>query len=251
MSECSATDVVRALNRRYNPVGRPREWYTTIEMTDGAQKRRIDFLAINQWISRGRRVHGFEIKVRREDWLKELRQPKADSWFGICDEWSIVAPQGVVYEHEVPQGWGYVEVLAGPKGAWRVKTKIEPATLTPIELTPWWLIQRVLARVDEREQVASPSEEALSAKWSEGYRQGSESAEAHMDLREKAVERAQNEQVELRSKLGQFTADEVARACAVLGGGRLRHQGTSMAQQLRRAADEIDAALRNADPMAG
>lgn len=248
---CTAQDVIAALNRRYNPQGKPREWYTTTELTDGGQRRRIDFIAINQWISRGRLVHGFEVKVRREDWLKEMRQPKADSWFGICDEWSIVAPQGVVQESEVPQDWGYVEIQVGPKGVWRCKTKIVAAKLKPIELTPWWLIQRILARVDEREQVASPEDRLLAEKWHEGHKVGSDSAEAYLALRERQVARAEAEQVELRQKLGSFTADEVARACLVLSGGGLRFRGKQIVSELRRAADQLDAALRNAGPKDG
>lgn len=247
----TAGDVIGALARKYNPPSRPREWATLTELTDGAQKRRVDFLAINLWLSRGRAVHGFEIKTQRPDWIRELRQPKADSWFAICDQWSIVAPQGVVLDSEVPQGWGYVEILAGPKGVWRAKTKIEPAKLTPVELTPWWLIQRVLARADEREQVASPGDAALAEKWHEGHRVGSESAEAHMKLREQAVERAQEQFRELQMKLGQFTPDEVARACLVLTGGSMRFRGGQIARELRTAADQIDAALRNAGPNGG
>lgn len=247
----TANDVIDAISRRFNPPSRPREWFIGKELSDGAQRRRIDVVAINMWLSRGRRVIGHEVKVDRADWLKELRQPKADPWFAVCDEWFIVAPQGVLHEHEVPQNWGYLEVWAGPKGVWKCKTKIEATKLTPVDLTPWWLIQRVLARCDEREQVAAPGDAALEAKWQEGHRQGSESAEAYLKIREEAVERAQLEQVELRRTLGQFTPTEVARACAVLSGGSLRHQGAHMVDQLRRAADQIDAAMRNAGPNGG
>lgn len=247
----TAGDVIGALERRYNPPSKPREWATFTEMSDGAQRRRVDFLAVNMWISRGRRVHGAEIKVRREDWLKELRQPKADSWYGVSDEWYIVAPQGVVHEHEVPQGWGYVEIQAGPKGVWRCKTKIEAERLTPIDSTPWWLIQRLLGRVDEREQQAMPDERALAEKWQEGHKAGSESAEAYMVLREQTVKRAEQEQQELRKTLGRFTAEEVARACAVLGAGGLRYRGQQISRELRTAAEQIDAMLRNASAPVG
>lgn len=70
-----------------------------------------DAVAVNLWASRGHAIHGFEIKVSRSDWLRELKKPaKAESVFAYCDRWWIVAPKGVLKEEELPPTWGYYEL---------------------------------------------------------------------------------------------------------------------------------------------
>lgn len=69
-----------------------------------------DAVAVNLWPSRGHAIHGFEIKISRSDWLRELKQPaKAESIHQYCDHWWIVAPKGVVKDGELPPIWGLME----------------------------------------------------------------------------------------------------------------------------------------------
>lgn len=54
-------------------------------------------------------VHGFEVKVTRSDWLRELADPtKADEWARYCHHWWLVAPREVVKPGELPGGWGHL-----------------------------------------------------------------------------------------------------------------------------------------------
>lgn len=54
-------------------------------------------------------IHGFEVKVSRGDWLRELRDPsKADEWAQHCHHWWLVAPRDVVRPGELPEGWGHL-----------------------------------------------------------------------------------------------------------------------------------------------
>ena len=63
--------------------------------------------------SRGLRLHGFEIKVSRSDWLHELKQPdKSVPIQRFCDHWWIVTPADIVREGELPPTWGHL-VLKG------------------------------------------------------------------------------------------------------------------------------------------
>jgi hypothetical protein len=102
------------------------EWALLEEVapSTGGGTRYADAVAINLWQSRGHAVHGFEVKVSRGDWLRELKQPeKAEPVFRYCDYWSIVAPKGVVKDGELPPTWGLfelresgiVQVVDGPK----------------------------------------------------------------------------------------------------------------------------------------
>lgn len=74
-----------------------------------------DAIAVGLWNSRGLNIHGFEIKVSRSDWLKELKTPtKADAFIRYCDFWYIVASEGVVELAELPENWGLI--IANGKG---------------------------------------------------------------------------------------------------------------------------------------
>lgn len=103
------------------------EWACMLEVapSTGGGTRYADAVAVNLWSSRGHAVHGFEIKVSRGDWLRELKKPeKAEtSVYRYCDYWWIAAPKGVVKDGELPPTWGllelraagYVQIAAAPK----------------------------------------------------------------------------------------------------------------------------------------
>lgn len=81
------------------------------EVRDGtgfaAQGRQMDAMAMSLWPSRGMEVHGFELKVSRGDWLRELKQPeKAEAFHQFVDRWWVVADKDVVNVAELPKGWG-------------------------------------------------------------------------------------------------------------------------------------------------
>lgn len=67
-----------------------------------------DAIAMGIWPSRGLHLHGFELKVSRGDWLKELKNPaKADKFAVYCDYWWVVAGDlSIVRDEELPPTWG-------------------------------------------------------------------------------------------------------------------------------------------------
>lgn len=80
----------------------------------GRTVRTADALAMSLYPSAGLHLHGFEIKVSRADWLRELKAPdKADEISRYCNFWWIVAPPDVVQVAELPPKWGLM--LAGKK----------------------------------------------------------------------------------------------------------------------------------------
>lgn len=79
----------------------------------GGGSRYADAVAMSLWPSRGLEVHGFEIKVSRGDWLRELKDPKKSIAIQrYCDRWWIVAPPDIVQDGELPATWGLL-VLRG------------------------------------------------------------------------------------------------------------------------------------------
>lgn len=74
--------------------------------------RSADALAMDMYPSRGLAMHGFEIKVSRGDYLKELKDgSKAEAIAQYCDHWWLVAP-GDVVKDDLPIGWGWLKPTA-------------------------------------------------------------------------------------------------------------------------------------------
>lgn len=102
--------LIQALLRDRYP---EREWALAFEVSDtpGSPNRYADAIAMNLWPSRGLSIHGFEFKVNRSDWLKELKSPeKAEVIAKYCDHWWVVTTQGIVKPSELPPLWGLMEV---------------------------------------------------------------------------------------------------------------------------------------------
>lgn len=104
------SDVNAALRTRFCAP----EWAIFFEVADATgsnQRRWADAVALNLYPSRGLEIHGFEVKVSRADWLKELKSPeKSAPVQQYCDRWWIVAPAGIIREGELPPTWGHYEV---------------------------------------------------------------------------------------------------------------------------------------------
>lgn len=87
------------------------EWHLEHEVTHGM--RRLDSVAFRLWggSGKGHLLLGFELKVSRADWRRELQQfDKGADWAAVVDEFYIVAPKDLVPLDELPRGWGLLEV---------------------------------------------------------------------------------------------------------------------------------------------
>lgn len=99
-------EVIARLKARY-PMFEGK-WATVVEF------HRIDLVAVGTWPSTGFVVHGFEIKVSRADWLRELKDPsKSVEGRSKVDHWWLAAPDGILKEDELPDGWGHLRVTPG------------------------------------------------------------------------------------------------------------------------------------------
>lgn len=102
----TSSNIRRLLERKFCQP----EWALFHEVAEatGMARRRADAVAVNLWESRGLTIHGFEIKISRADWIRELRDPsKAEGIVKHCDHWWVVAPAGVVLDGELPPTWGH------------------------------------------------------------------------------------------------------------------------------------------------
>lgn len=110
----STEQVMEALRQRYQPPA----WAFLPQVRNGTgwqrSTRTADALAMSLWPSRGLELHGFEVKVSRSDWKRELDNPaKAEEIAGFCDRWWLVVGDAeIVQPGELPATWG----LLAPNG---------------------------------------------------------------------------------------------------------------------------------------
>lgn len=141
----TAYDMVKVLDRHYHgpPGGKDTDSYATWTELTEPHGRRIDYLALSLWDSRGRSIDGHEIKVSRADWLSELAKPsKAEAWWPVCHRWWLVVPhESIVQEGELPDGWG---LMVPPTSANRraMKVVVKPAH-RDIAIPTWLTIAMV------------------------------------------------------------------------------------------------------------
>ncbi len=119
------------------------------------------------WPSRGLELIGFEVKVSRADWLRELKNAeKAEDFFALCDRWYVVAPTEAVKLEELPAGWGWM--VPGPKGL-----KVEAAGTAKKGADPDRLF---LAAMLRRIQEATVPRAAIAAELTKAREQGCKDA---------------------------------------------------------------------------
>jgi hypothetical protein len=96
------------------------------------EARTADAMAMSLWPSRGLDLYGFEVKVSRTDWMKELMQPdKADAIAQYCDYWYLViGDPDIVQQGELPKTWGLI-IPDKKKGLRQI---VEPKKLKPKQI---------------------------------------------------------------------------------------------------------------------
>lgn len=130
------------------------------EVPDGLGKglkssRSADAIAVEFWESRGLEVAGFEIKVERGDWLRELQlKAKAEAHFVRCDRWSLVTPYRrnsetpIAKIEEIPGPWGWYVVKDGQLVAVKKPPKLVPSV--PFDRHFAFALVRAAARYDDK-----------------------------------------------------------------------------------------------------
>lgn len=181
----TACPILDRLEKRYSAP----HWVFLRELRNdtGFQSTRpADALAVGIYHSRGQHIVGFEKKVSRADWLRELKEPqKAEAIAQFCDQWFVVVPEvEIVGIGELPSTWGLLHVVGN---------KINTVQAAP-KLSPRPIDRGMLAAIIERsiEQAIKPyqiSEEekrdaALSAEFERGMQAAARQYEHLAELKE-------------------------------------------------------------------
>ena len=172
--ESVAEDLIARLHVRY-----PRERYALLEQVrDGpgySASRTGDLVAVGLWPSRGCEVGGFEVKVSRADWLRELKAPqKAESLYAFCDRWWLVVPSArdTLRDGELPPTWGCIEA----HGKERLHTVVAAPALAPQPMDRW-----LLAALLKRATAEPLCRARLSEAYAAGNRDGASQASRRGD----------------------------------------------------------------------
>lgn len=182
----------------------------------GGTGRWADAIGMSLWKSRGVELHGYEIKVSRTDWLREMKNPqKADAVCKYCDRWWIVAGEtGIVKDGELPETWGLME----PHGA-TLRTIVKAPLLSPVPID-----RAFLASIFRRAAEQSADAEAITAASHEGYLRGVKVGEERRSTR---MER--DPDALLRKAVEEFEKASGVRIMEYSG----RHYGEAFAAVLR------------------
>lgn len=158
-------EVMSAMRKRY---AQP-QWALLEEVRDAAghaSRRSADAVAMSLWPSRGLEIHGFEVKVSRSDWSREMKSPeKAESVARFCDRWWLVAGSDlIVRDGELPPAWG---LLVYADGALRTVREADKTEAQPVSRS---FLAALLRRADEttkgwvhRDDVVAQVEERVAA----------------------------------------------------------------------------------------
>jgi hypothetical protein len=143
-SEVAVTSLQALIAARYAPP----QFATMFEVANNTGfnvKRWADAVSIGIWPSRGFKIHGFECKESRSDWLRELANPeKSEPVFRYCDFWwLVVRDKKIVLGSELPETWG---LMVAKDDKLRV-VKDAPA-LTPVPMAKPF-VAAMLRRVAE------------------------------------------------------------------------------------------------------
>lgn len=186
----NAFEIVAKLEKKY--AAPSWAFFTGVKDSVGFGSRTADGVAVAMWRSLGLEIVGFEIKVSRQDWLRELKNGgKSDAIFRYCNRWWVVVSDSqIVKTGELPPTWGLMCVNG--KG-FKVIEKAPPLKADP--LTVWFVaeilrrhfnslkepeeIQRAFARgVEAGKQRAIPSQLDYEIKKAEELRKRVEQFEA-------------------------------------------------------------------------
>lgn len=102
------------------------------DATGGRARRWADAVSMSLWPSRGLSLSGYEIKVARNDWVKEMKQPaKAEAIAQYCTQWWMVTAPGIIREGELPELWGHFELHSNGLRVIKPAPITEAAPITP------------------------------------------------------------------------------------------------------------------------
>lgn len=230
MAVIDSSVIRQALIKRYPPEAYAL-MFEVADATGAKQRRWADALAMGLWPSRGLTLTGFEIKVSRTDWLKELRSPeKAEAIAAYCSAWFlVVSNKTIVKDGELPEKWGLMTI--GDNGS-LVTVKPAPSQ-TPQPITQEFLAAMLRA-------AAKPAVFTDQSALAKAREDGRRSAVEH---HERVENKLRDELNELRRQVHDFEAHAGMRIINRWGGADPKRIGEVVRQVLDGKHDFAESSL--------
>lgn len=213
-------NVFAALRDRY-PLG---EYAYMSEVRNGTgftkMTRYADALVMSTWPSRGLDLMGFEVKISRGDWLRELKDPaKAETIFAYCDRWYlVVSDANIVKDGELPTSWG----LLVPRKD-KLIAKVEASKLTPKPIDKAFLAS-LLRNVTEQCVPVRDISERCEARYAEGLKRGAEHGKTDVERLTKEIahykRRIESFEQQAKVKLDEYRYGELCEALELVRSGK-------------------------------
>lgn len=215
------------------------EWHLEHEVTLGG--RRLDVVAFNLWGARRYRVVGFELKVSRGDWLRELADfQKSEEWTAVVDQFFVVAPGGVVRSDELPAGWGLLE-LRGSRMFTKAPAAIGTGHTIPREVAARFFtrlhrtldeLRRECDRKDRGVSIAESNRirEEIQAEWLE-------KGDERIRLLQERVDEYQALLRDLGVERSWSPPDIIRRAVRFLAQNPVDHKLSTLASEIKRSSE--------------
>jgi hypothetical protein len=158
VSEVTELEIIQALYRHHghHTDHTEREWACFDHLRLGTgygnhNDHAIDFFAMNCWSTGKYKTVGFEVKVSRSDFAREMADPyKRFAAVTILDEFNFVAPAGLLKRSEVPRECGLWEYADG-KVTKQFHGKID--SLGKLVVPGWPFLAAVLRRQSGKEAI--------------------------------------------------------------------------------------------------
>lgn len=201
--------------------------------TGGNCRRHCDALVMSLWPSRGLTLTGFELKVSRGDWIKELKQPaKADSIARYCDFWYlVVSDEKIVQRGELPATWGLMMPVGG-----KLKVKTEA---TKLEAEP--ISRKFIAGLFRAAQSQITHDAELNrikmAEYQRGLQNGTERQQYEVDRLKETISEFEKQS---GVKLERYNSGQIVEAMRLVQSGQMMTVQAQMAEIRRRAQRVVE-----------
>ena len=229
------------------------------DATGSAKGRTADALAMGLWPSTGVHLHGFEVKVSRADWRKEMQDhSKAYAIKRYCHYWWLVAPRDVAKLEEIPADWGwYVPTDAGKLRVAKACTYLDPTLTYDFLASLCRCIHRECKPTDQN-AIDALKRVAYQNGYKDGHTAGRKSSKTDAELNTKLLERVRQtiQQFESASgvKVNDYHAGNIGQAVNLVlyhGVNKIQQVVARMAADSKQQADKwaetqraIDALMR-------
>ena len=249
MTDHNEKSMIQAIMVRWPMTIRQPRYVTAVQVNNGAgfgYSRTLDAIVFDTWPSAGLHLHGLEIKVSKQDLRRELQNTnKFSEWEPHLDQFSIIAPRGLVDLELLPPKWGLFQ--PDEKGGLRARRK--PLMLHAEKRTK---LSRSMAAAFVRALVdRSLSNEAKAAEFTRGFERGKDEGERNMRWEHQRVGELERAITKFEQASGvqiaTWQSDKIGEAVKlVMEGGierRIRYAPNTrkLGEQLLQIADELDA----------